>query len=101
MVVLVIMVNSRIWLLFHVFHSSLGFGLNYGVLYWLSMCGKTFHGGGLFFHRIVGSFIATSCIQYVRKLRRGVNQLLPCLNKYGSFKLFVETLNDDHNNAGK
>ena len=31
----------------------------------------------------------------------GVNQLLPCLNNYGSFKIFVETLNDDHNNAGK
>jgi hypothetical protein len=31
----------------------------------------------------------------------GVNQLLPCLNNYASFKLFAETLNDDHNNAGK
>jgi hypothetical protein len=33
--------------------------------------------------------------------RGGVNQLLPCLNNYASFKLFAETLNDDHNNAGK
>jgi hypothetical protein len=31
----------------------------------------------------------------------GVNQLLPCLNNYASFKLFAETLNDDHINAGK
>jgi hypothetical protein len=31
----------------------------------------------------------------------GVNQLLPCLNNYASFKLFAETLNDVHNNAGK
>jgi hypothetical protein len=31
----------------------------------------------------------------------GVNQLLPCLNNYASFKLFAETLNDDHNNARK
>jgi hypothetical protein len=30
-----------------------------------------------------------------------VNQLFPCLNNYGSFKLFVETLSDNHNNAGK
>jgi hypothetical protein len=30
-----------------------------------------------------------------------VNQLLPCLNNYASFKLFAETLNDDHINAGK
>jgi hypothetical protein len=30
-----------------------------------------------------------------------MNQLLPCLNNYDSFKLFEETLNDDHNNAGK
>jgi hypothetical protein len=30
-----------------------------------------------------------------------VNQLLPCLNNYDSFKLVAETLNDDHNNAGK
>jgi hypothetical protein len=30
-----------------------------------------------------------------------VNQLLPCLNNYASFKLIAETLNDDHNNAGK
>jgi hypothetical protein len=31
----------------------------------------------------------------------GVNQLLQCLNNYASFELFVETLNDDHNNAWK
>jgi hypothetical protein len=37
----------------------------------------------------------------VGQLRGGVNQLLPCLNNYGSFKLFIEILNDDHNNAGK
>jgi hypothetical protein len=30
-----------------------------------------------------------------------VNQLLPFLNNNGSFKIFVEILNDDHNNAGK
>jgi hypothetical protein len=40
-------------------------------------------------------------IPIVGQLRGGVNQLLLCLNNYGSFKLFVETLNDDHNNAGK
>jgi hypothetical protein len=38
---------------------------------------------------------------FVGQLRGGVNQLLPCLNNYGSFKIFLETLNDDHNNAGK
>ena len=37
----------------------------------------------------------------VGQLRGGVNQLLPCLINYASFKLFVETLDDDHNNAGK
>jgi hypothetical protein len=31
----------------------------------------------------------------------GLNQLLLCLNNHDSFKLFAETLNDDHNNAGK
>jgi hypothetical protein len=40
-------------------------------------------------------------IGFVGQLRGGVNQLLPCLNNYASFKLFAETLNDDHNNAGK
>jgi hypothetical protein len=40
---------------------------------------------------------------HIGKLRGGggVNQLLPCLNNYASFKLFAETLNDDHINAGK
>jgi hypothetical protein len=31
----------------------------------------------------------------------GVNQLLPCLNNYSSFKLFAEIVNDDHIKEGK
>jgi hypothetical protein len=31
----------------------------------------------------------------------GVNQLLPCLNNYASFKKLYKALNDDDNNAGK
>jgi hypothetical protein len=43
------------------------------------------------------------CVNIVNvgQLRGGVNQLLPCLNNYASFKLFAETLNDDHIKAGK
>jgi hypothetical protein len=47
-------------------------------------------------------FIMDELHKIVAQLRGGgVNQLFPCLNNYGSFKLFVETLNDNHNNAGK
>jgi hypothetical protein len=53
--------------------------------------------------RIFQSTIRWSNNCVVGQLRGGggVNQLLPCLNNYASFKLFAETLNDDHNNAGK
>jgi hypothetical protein len=43
-------------------------------------------------------------MKFVGQLRGGgaqMNQLLLCLNNYASFKLFAETLRDNHNSAGK
>jgi hypothetical protein len=43
----------------------------------------------------------SSSVGWTTERGGGVNQLLSSLNNIPILKLFAETLNDDHNNAGK